>query len=65
MKAVPVAILICDTCAHSSKCEEFPDIHNLCSSYAQIKDAALVISVKTDPSPAEHCFDNGFLCLVP
>jgi len=65
MKAVPVAILICDTCTHSSKCDEFPDSHNLCSSYTRIEDVALVISVKTDPGLAESCVDDGFLCLVP
>jgi hypothetical protein len=65
MQAFPVAILICDTCTHSSRCDEFPDSHNLCSSYARIEDVALVISVNTDPGPPGNSVDDGFLCLAP
>jgi hypothetical protein len=65
MKAVPVAILICDTCSHNSQCDAFPDRHNLCSCYAEIEDVSVLVSLKTDSEPAENSVDDGFLCLLP
>ena len=65
MKAVPVAVLICDTCSHNSQCDEFPDRDNLCTGYTEVDDIAIVISVKTDSHRAESSVDDGFLCLVP